>query len=42
MGKASAVTNEEKSAREIVDEFVDQAVEYISKGNASVVSKAKL
>jgi hypothetical protein len=42
MGKAAAVVNEEKSAKEIVDEFVNQAVACISKGNASIVSKTKL
>lgn len=42
MGKASAVVNERKSAREIVDEMVQGAVDEIRKSNAAIVSKSKL
>jgi hypothetical protein len=42
MGKASAVVNDEKSAKEIVDEFVNQAVEYIQLGSNSIVAQSKL
>lgn len=42
MGKAAAVVNEKKSAREIVDEFVSGAVEAMQKGNNCIVSKSKL
>jgi NAD(P)H-dependent flavin oxidoreductase YrpB (nitropropane dioxygenase family) len=42
MGKAAAVVNERKSAKEIVDEMVGDAVSCISKGNSSIVSKSKL
>jgi NAD(P)H-dependent flavin oxidoreductase YrpB (nitropropane dioxygenase family) len=42
MGKAAAVVNEKKSAREIVDEMVSGAVEWMSRGNSLVVSKTKL
>jgi NAD(P)H-dependent flavin oxidoreductase YrpB (nitropropane dioxygenase family) len=42
MGKAAAVVNEKKSAREIVDEFVSGAVEVMQKGNNCIVSKSKL
>ena len=42
MGKAAAVVNEKKSAREIVDEFVSGAVEVMQKGNSCIVSKSKL
>ncbi|KAI4764669.1 NPD-domain-containing protein [Aureobasidium sp. EXF-3400] len=42
MGKAAAVVNERKSAKEIVDEMVDDAVSCIGKGNSSIVSKSKL
>lgn len=33
MGKAAAVVNEQKSAKAVVDEFVDDAVTWIQKGN---------
>jgi len=42
MGKAAAVVNERKSAKEIVDEMVSDAVSCIGKGNSSIVSKSKL
>lgn len=42
MGKAAAVVNEKKSAREIIDEFVSGAVEVMQKGSATIVSKSKL
>lgn len=38
MGKAAAVVNERKSAKEIVDEMVGDAVKWLAKGN-SYVSK---
>ncbi|KAM0715072.1 hypothetical protein Q7P37_009537 [Cladosporium fusiforme] len=42
MGKASAVVNERKSAKAIVDEMVQGAVDEIRKSNAALVSKSKL
>lgn len=42
MGKAAAVVNEKKSAREIVDEMVSDAVSWLQTGNALIVSKSKL
>ena len=42
MGKAAAVVNEEKSARDIVDEFVGQAVACVNQGNILLVSRSKL
>ncbi len=42
MGKAAAVVNEKKTAREIVDEFVNDAVKCLQMGNALIVSKSKL
>ena len=42
MGKASAVVNEEKSAKEIIDEFVNDAVKCMNAGSASIVGKSKL
>jgi NAD(P)H-dependent flavin oxidoreductase YrpB (nitropropane dioxygenase family) len=42
MGKCAAVVNEKKSAKEIVDEFVNDAVKWIQKGNSMIVSQAKL
>lgn len=42
MGKASAVVNEKKTAKEIVDEMVGDAVQWLAKGNSAVVSKSKL
>jgi NAD(P)H-dependent flavin oxidoreductase YrpB (nitropropane dioxygenase family) len=42
MGKAAAVVNEKKSARDIVDEFVNDAVQALQVGNSLLVSKSKL
>jgi hypothetical protein len=38
----AAVVNEKKTAREIVDEFVNDAVKWLAQANSLVVSKAKL
>ncbi|KAF2763094.1 NPD-domain-containing protein [Pseudovirgaria hyperparasitica] len=42
MGKAAAVVSEKKSAKAVVDEMVGDAVAWLAKGNAMVVSKARL
>ena len=42
MGKASAVVNEKKSAKAIVDEMVSDAVKWMQTGNSFVVSKNKI
>lgn len=42
MGKASAVVNERKSAKAIIDEMVGGAVECINSNNSFVVSRSKL
>jgi hypothetical protein len=42
MGKAAAVVNERKSAKEIVDEMVSEAVAWIGRGNSYIVSKARI
>lgn len=42
MGKAAAVVNERKTAREIVDEMVTGAVDWMRKGNGMIVSSSKL
>jgi len=42
MGKASAVVNERLSARQIIDDMVQGAVDEIRKSSAAVVSKSKL
>ena len=42
MCKFSAVVEEVKSAREIVDEFVGDAVKWLQTGNSMIVSKSKL
>ena len=42
MGKAAAVVNEKKSARAIVDEFVNDAVAVLQQTNGLIVSKSKL
>lgn len=42
MGKASAVVNERLSAKQIVDDMVQGAVDEIRKSSAAVVSKSKL
>ena len=41
-GKAAAVVNESKTAKEIVDEFVNQAVYCMQQGLNMIVSKSKL
>lgn len=42
MGKAAAVVNEKKSAKEIVDEFVTDAVKWLQTTNGYIVSRPKL
>jgi len=42
MGKAAAVVNERWSAKQIVDEMVTGAVDWMAKGNQMVVSKSRL
>ncbi|KAF1960868.1 oxidoreductase-like protein [Byssothecium circinans] len=42
MGKAAAVVDEKKTAKEIVDEFVGDAVKWLQTSNGLIVSKAKL
>lgn len=42
MGKVAAVVNQKKSAKEIVDELVNDAVKALRTSNALIVSKAKL
>lgn len=42
MGKVAAVVNDKKPAKEIVDEMVSGAVEWLNKGNSCIVSKSKL
>ena len=42
MGKVAAVVNEKKSAKEVVDEMVSDAVEWLGKGNSCIVTKSKL
>jgi hypothetical protein len=42
MGKAAAVTNEEWSAKEIVDDMVSGAVSWLATTNNFVVSKSSL
>ena len=37
MGKAAAVVNEKKSAKEIVDEMVGDAVQWLGRGDSMVV-----
>lgn len=39
MGKAAAVVNERKSAKAIVDEMVDGAVQYLEAGKKLVVRR---
>jgi len=38
MGKAAAVVNERKSAKEIVDEMVGDAVSWMKKGQGMIVN----
>merc|ERR1712063_251111 len=40
MGKVAAVVNEKKTAREIVDELVTDAVKWLNIGNSFIVSKS--
>lgn len=42
MGKVAAVVNERKTAKEIVDEFVNDAVKWLQTTNSYIVSKSKL
>lgn len=42
MGKVSAVVNELKPARAIVDEIIDGAVQRLQAGNALILSKSKI
>lgn len=42
MGKASAVVNDIKPAKAIVDEMVSQAADVIRENNARLTSKSKL
>lgn len=42
MGKVAAVTNEKKSAKVIVDEMVDDAVQWLQMGNKLIVKASKL
>jgi len=41
MGKAAAVVNERKPAKQIVDEMVSEAVQWMQTGNSYIVSKSK-
>jgi len=42
MGKAAAVVNEKKSAKEIVDEMVGDAVQWLAKCQSMVKKTSKL
>jgi NAD(P)H-dependent flavin oxidoreductase YrpB (nitropropane dioxygenase family) len=42
MGKCAAVCNEQKSAKEVVDEFVNDAAAWLGKANSMITSTAKL
>ena len=42
MGKAAAVVNEKKSAKDIVDEMVTDAVSWLQKGNKMIATQSKL
>ena len=42
MGKAAAVVNEKKTAKEIVDEMVTDAVAWLAKGQKMVAKQSKL
>ena len=42
MGKVAAVTNQKKSAKAIVDEMVDSAVQWLQMGNKMIVKGSKL
>jgi len=42
MGKVAAVVNERKSAKVIVDEMINEAVQCIRAGNSAIISKSML
>ena len=42
MGKVAAVVNEKQTARQIIDEMISGAVEWIGKLNSTIVGKSKL
>ena len=42
MGKAAAVVNERKSAKEIIDEMVTDAVDWMARGQKLVAKQSKL
>ena len=42
MGKAAAVVDKEDTAKEIIDDMVGSAVQWLSKTNGFVVSKSSL
>lgn len=42
MGKAAAVVNDKLSAKQVVDEMVGDAVEWLAKGQGMVVRGSKL
>jgi len=41
MGKVAAVVNEKKPAKQIIDEMVSEAVQWIQTGNSYIVSKSR-
>jgi NAD(P)H-dependent flavin oxidoreductase YrpB (nitropropane dioxygenase family) len=41
MGKVAAVVNEKKPAKQIIDEMVTEAVQWLQTGNSYIVSKSK-
>lgn len=41
MGKVAAVVNEKKPAKQIIDEMVSEAVQWMQIGNSYIVSKSK-
>jgi len=42
MGKVAAVVNEKKPAKQIIDEMVSEAVQWIQTGNGYIVSKSRI
>lgn len=42
MGKVAAVVNERLPAKQIIDDMVKEAADWISKGNSCIVGKSKL
>ena len=42
MGKAAAVTNERKPAKEIMDEMIDGAVQWLGQGQKMITKQSKL